>query len=206
MSPGSFRKTLASGLWSNLPPFRLTLGLCPALAVTTSAENGLGMGLATAFVLIFSNLFISLLRKLIPATVRIASFILIAATLVVLVEILMKAYFFPLSERLGIYIPLIVVNCIILGRAEAFASKNPPALSVADGISIGLGFTGSLTLIASIREILGAGSWFGISLFGASFEPFGLMVKAPGAFLVLGVLLGLMNWISRKRGEVFVQS
>ena len=206
MSQGSFRRILVSGLWSNLPPFRLTLGLCPALAVTTSAENGLGMGLATAFVLIFSNLFVSSLRKWIPATVRIASFIMIAATLVVLVEILMKAYFFPLSERLGIYIPLIVVNCIILGRAEAFASRNPPLLSVADGISIGLGFTVSLTLIASIREILGAGSWFGIPLFGASFEPFGLMVNAPGAFLVLGVLLGLMNWISRKRGEVCVQS
>ena len=206
MSQGGFRKTLTSGLWSNLPPFRLTLGLCPALAVTTSAENGLGMGLATAFVLVFSNLFISSLRKLIPSTVRIACYILIAATLVVLVEILMKAFFFPLSERLGIYIPLIVVNCIILGRAEAFASRNPPVLSLADGISIGLGFTGSLTLIASIREILGAGSWFGISLFGESFEPFGLMVKAPGAFLVLGVLLSLMNWISRRRGEVFVQS
>ena len=205
MSQGRFGAVLTAGLWKNLPPFRLTLGLCPALAVTTSAENGLGMGLATAFVLVFSDLFISLLRKRIPDTVRIASFILVAATLVVLVEILMKAFFFPLSERLGIYIPLIVVNCIILGRAEAFASKNPPLLSVADGISVGLGFTASLTLIASAREILGAGSWFGIPLFGESFEPFALMVKAPGAFLVLGMLLGLMNWIGRKRGEVFVQ-
>jgi len=138
--------------------------------------------------------------------VRIASFIVIIATLVVIVEIVMKAFFFTLSEQLGIYIPLIVVNCIILGRAEAFASKNPVGLSIADGLSIGAGFTMSLTIVGSLREILGAGSWFGVGVFGSSFEPFEFMIKAPGAFICLGILLGLMNAYSRKRGETFVQT
>jgi electron transport complex protein RnfE len=202
----TFKKALLHGLWTDLPPFRLVLGLCPSLAVTSSAENGLGMGVAATFVLVFSNMFISLLRKAIPEKVRIASFIVIIATLVVIVEIVMKAFFFTLSEQLGIYIPLIVVNCIILGRAEAFASKNPVGLSIADGLSIGAGFTMSLTIVGSLREILGAGSWFGISVFGSSFEPFEFMIKAPGAFICLGVLLGLMNAYSRKRGETFVQT
>lgn len=198
-------REFTKGLWDEIPLFRLVLGLCPALAVTTTMENGVGMGLASTFVLVCSNGLISALRKLIPDEVRVACYIVVIAAFVVCVEMITKAYFFTLSESLGLFIPLIVVNCIILGRAEAFASKNPPLLSVADGISIGLGFTASLTLIASIREILGAGSWFGIPLFGDSFEPFALMVKAPGAFLVLGALLGLMNWISHRRGEVFVQ-
>ena len=202
----TFKKALTHGLWTDLPPFRLVLGLCPALAVTSSAENGLGMGIAATFVLVFSNMFISLLRKAIPDKVRIASFIVIIATLVVIVEIVMKAFFFTLSEQLGIYIPLIVVNCIILGRAEAFASKNPVGLSIADGLSVGAGFTMSLTIVGSLREILGAGSWFGISVFGSSFEPFEFMIQAPGAFICLGILLGLMNAYSRKRGETFVQT
>ena len=197
--------TLTAGLWKRLPPFRLVLGLCPALAVTTSAENGLGMGLATTFVLIFSNGIISVMRTLIPSKVRIASNIVVIAALVSIVEILMKAYFFPLSERLGIYLALIVTNCIVLGRAEGFASRNPPLLSIVDGLSIGAGFTLSLTLIASIREILGAGSWFGLQVFGASFEPVAFMVSAPGAFVAIGVLLGLQNLYSRWRGEKFVQ-
>jgi len=199
-------QALTHGFWRDLPPFRLVLGLCPALAVTAAANNGLGMGLAVTFVLVFSNLFISLLRKVIPDEVRIASYIVVIATLVVIVELVMKAFFFPLSQQLGIYIPLIVVNCIILGRAEAFASRNPPLLSMADGLSVGLGFTMSLTLVGTIREILGAGTWFGMSVFGDGYEPFGFMVKAPGAFLCLGVLLGLMNAWSRKRGEIFVQT
>lgn len=202
----NYRQALTHGFWKDLPPFRLVLGLCPALAVTASAENGLGMGLAVTFVLIFSNLFISLLRNLIPDKVRIAAYIVVIATLVVLVEMLMKAFFFPLSQQLGIYIPLIVVNCIILGRAEAFASRNPPLISAADGFSVGMGFALSLTLVGSIREILGAGSWFGRPLFGEGFEPFGFMVQAPGAFLCLGVLLGAMNAWSRRRGEIFVQT
>jgi len=202
----TFRDALTHGFWRDLPPFRLVLGLCPALAVTAAADNGLGMGLAVTFVLIFSNLIISLLRNVIPDQVRIASYIVVIATLVVIVEMAMKAFFFPLSQQLGIYIPLIVVNCIILGRAEAFASRQPPLLSMADGLSVGLGFTMSLTVVGSIREILGAGPWFGLSVFGDGFEPFRFMVQAPGAFLCLGVLLGLMNAWSRKRGELFIQS
>jgi len=202
----TFRDALTHGFWRDLPPFRLVLGLCPALAVTAAADNGLGMGLAVTFVLIFSNLIISLLRNVIPDQVRIASYIVVIATLVVIVEMAMKAFFFPLSQQLGIYIPLIVVNCIILGRAEAFASRQPPLLSMADGLSVGLGFTMSLTVVGSLREILGAGTWFGLSVFGDGFEPFRFMVQAPGAFLCLGVLLGLMNAWSRKRGELFIQS
>ncbi len=202
----NFRQTLTHGFWRDLPPFRMVLGLCPTLAVTGTAENGLGMGIAVTFVLIFSNMFISLLRKVIPDKVRIASYIVVIATLVVLVELAMKAFFFPLSQQLGIYIPLIVVNCIILGRAEAFASRNPVHLSMADGLSVGLGFSMSLTLVGSIREILGVGTWFGIAVFPDSFEPFGFMVQAPGAFLCLGLLLGLMNAWSRRRGEFFIQT
>jgi electron transport complex protein RnfE len=202
----SYKKVLLHGLWQDLPPFRLVLGLCPALAVTASIENGLGMGLAATFVLIFSNMLISMLRNIIPDQVRIACFIVLIATLVVIVEMVMKAFFFPLSQQLGIYIPLIVVNCIILGRAEAFASRNPVLLSMADGLSIGIGFTLSLSLVGSIREILGAGTWFGIPLFGSNFEPFEFMINAPGAFLCLGILLGLMNAYSRKRGESIIQT
>ncbi|MDH4158136.1 MAG: electron transport complex subunit E [candidate division Zixibacteria bacterium] len=202
----SFKKILFHGLWKDLPPFRLVLGLCPALAVTSSVENGLGMGLAVIFVLVFSNMFIAMLRKFIPDKVRIASFIVVIATLVVIVEMTMKAFFFPLSQQLGIYIPLIVVNCIILGRAEAFASRNPVLLSMVDGLSVGVGFTISLIVISSVREVLGAGTWFGLRVVWDGFEPFQFMVRAPGAFICLGVFLGLMNAYSRKRGELFIQT
>lgn len=198
--------TLKAGLWQRIPPFRLVLGLCPSLAITTSAENGLGMGLALALVVTLSNGIISSLRNVIPGKVRIASYIVIIATLVSIVEIVMKAFFFPLSEQLGIYIPLIVVNCIVLGRAEGFASKNPPLISMADGVSIGVGYTLSLTLIGSIRELLGSGSWFGLPVFGASFEPLAFLILAPGAFITIGILLGLQNLFSRWRGEKFIQS
>ncbi len=200
-----FLSVLLHGFWKDLPPFRLVLGLCPALAVTASANNGLGMGMSVTFVLIFSNLVISLLRNVIPNKVRIASYIVIIATLVVIVEMILQAYFFGLSQQLGIYIPLIVVNCIILGRAEAFASRNTPFLSAVDGLSIGLGFTMSLTVVGSIREMLGAGTWFGMSLASAEFEPFAFMIKAPGAFICLGLLLGLMNAFSHWRGENVIQ-
>lgn len=199
------KTTLTAGLWKRIPPFRLVLGLCPALAVTMSAENGLGMGLATAFVLTLSNGAISSLRNVIPSKVRIASYIVIIATLVSIVEIVMKAYFFPLSAQLGIYIPLIVVNCIVLGRAEGFASKNPPFISMVDGLSVGVGYAMSLTLIGSVREILGAGTWFGMPVFGEWFEPFGFLVLAPGAFVTIGILLALQNLYSRLRGEKFIQ-
>lgn len=184
------------GLWKEIPPFRLVLGLCPTLAVTTAGKNGLGMGLATTFVLIFSNTIISLLRNIIPSKVRIVAFIVVIASFVVIVELAMQAYFYPLYKILGIFIPLIVVNCIILGRAEAFASKNGILPSIADGLGMGIGFTISLTVLGSIREVIGNGTFFGTSIMWSSFEPFAIMLKPPGAFLCLGLILALMNLIS----------
>jgi Na+-translocating ferredoxin:NAD+ oxidoreductase subunit E len=199
-------KEFIKGFWSENPIFRLVLGLCPTLAVTTTAENGIGMGLASTFVLVCSNAMISLMRNLIPKKVRIPAFIVTIATFVTIVDLVMNGYFHALHKSLGLFIPLIVVNCIILGRAEAFASRNPVHLSIADGLSVGLGYTLSLTLVGSIREILGTGNWFGLPVMWSSFEPFAFMVKAPGAFLCLGVILGAMNLWSRKRGEIFIQT
>lgn len=193
----SIKDEFTKGLWQTIPPFRLVLGLCPTLAVTTSAKNGIGMGLATTFVLVFSNLFVSLLRRFIPNQVRIASFIVIIASFVVIVELVMQAYFYPLFKILGIFIPLIVVNCIILGRAEAFASKNGPILSLADGLGIGLGFTISLFVLGCIRELLGSGTLLGIPIMWSSYEPFKFMLKPPGAFVALGILLAAMNLITQ---------
>ncbi|MCK5348893.1 MAG: electron transport complex subunit E [Desulfobacula sp.] len=202
----SLAKEFTKGLWAEIPPFRLVLGLCPVLAVTKSVENGIGMGVATTFVLVFSNLLISLLRNVIPSKVRIACFIVIIATFVTIVELVMQAYTYPLFLKLGIFIPLIVVNCIVLGRAEAFASKNGPALSVADGMGIGIGFTLSLAALGAVREILGAGTitiWGGNSVFDMAtsfpgFNPFTFMVEAPGAFVALGLMLAIMNLIGEK--------
>lgn len=194
----SLTREFTKGLWDILPPFRLVLGLCPVLAVTTSAENGAGMGLATTFVLLCSNVLVSLLRKIIPTKVRIAAYIVIIASFVVMVELLMQAFAYPLYQALGIFIPLIVVNCIILGRAEAFAGKNGLAASAADGLGIGLGFTISLFVLGGVREIIGNGTFLGLSVFGASYEPFVFMVRAPGAFVSLGVMLALINWISAR--------
>lgn len=194
----SLAREFTKGLWDILPPFRLVLGLCPVLAVTTSAENGAGMGLATTFVLLCSNVLVSLLRKVIPTKVRIAAYIVIIASFVVMVELLMQAFAYPLYQALGIFIPLIVVNCIILGRAEAFAGKNGLAASAADGLGIGLGFTISLFVLGGVREIIGNGTFLGLSVFGASYEPFVFMVRAPGAFVSLGVMLALINWISAR--------
>ena len=174
------------------------LGLCPVLAVTTTAENGIGMGIATTFVLLCSNVLVSLLRNIIPQKIRIACFITIIATFVTVVEFLMKAYTYELFQTLGIFIPLIVVNCVVLGRAEAFACKNGVAHSLADGLGIGLGFTLSLGVLGAFREALGAGTIFGTQVFGDAFQPFTFMVEAPGAFLGLGILLCLMNIISSK--------
>ena len=193
----SITDEFTKGLWQTIPPFRLVLGLCPTLAVTTSGINGMGMGLATTFVLVFSNLFVSLLRRFIPNQVRIASFIVIIASFVVIVELVMQAYFYPLFKILGIFIPLIVVNCIILGRAEAFASKQNPLVSLADGLGIGLGFTISLFVLGCIRELLGSGTLLEIPVMWSSFEPFTFMLKPPGAFVALGILLAAMNLISQ---------
>jgi len=181
------------GLWAEIPPFRLVLGLCPVLGVTTTMENGIGMGLATTFVLLCSNILVSALRNIIPAKVRIACFIIIIATFVIVVELVMQAYAYPLFLKLGLFIPLIVVNCIVLGRAEAFASKNGLLFSMADGLGIGIGFTLSLAALGAIREIFGTGTFFGASVFGASYQPFTFMVQAPGAFVCLGLMLCIMN-------------
>ena len=177
-------KEFKKGFWELLPPFKLVLGLCPTLAVTTSAENGMGMGLATTFVLLCSNIIVSAVRKIIPNEVRIACFIVIIASFVVIVELMMQAYAFPLYQALGIFIPLIVVNCIILGRAEAFAFKKGILDSMADGLGIGLGFTISLTVLGSFREILGAGSIFGVSLFGRTSCPSSSWSRLPALLSV----------------------
>lgn len=188
-----------NGLIKENPTFVLTLGMCPTLAVTTSAMNGLGMGLTTMAVLTLSNLFISLLRKIIPSRVRIPAFIVVIATFVTVVQLLLEAYLPALNKSLGVYIPLIVVNCIILGRAEAYAYSNPPIPSMFDGLGMGLGFSFALTCIGALREILGAGKVFGISVMPASFEPIRIFSQAPGAFFVLACLVALQNYIKAKR-------
>lgn len=192
-------KAFLNGLITENPTFVLLLGMCPTLAVTTGVTNAIGMGLSTAVVLTCSNIVISLLRNFIPNKIRIASYVVIIAGFVTIVQMLMNAYVPALAGSLGIYIPLIVVNCIILGRAEAFASKNNVLLSAFDGLGMGLGFTCALTLIASVREILGAGTFAGIKLFGEGFQPTSIMILPPGAFLTLGVLLAVINGISAKR-------
>lgn len=186
------------GLWAEVPPFRLVLGLCPTLAVTKSVDNGIGMGVATTFVLVCSNVLIALLRNVIPKRVRIACFILVIATFVTVVELLMQAFAYPLFLQLGIFIPLIVVNCIVLGRAEAFASKNSVLPSLMDGLGIGIGFTLSLAVLAALRESLGNGTLFGMRVFGSGFQPFTFMIEAPGAFVCLGLLLCIMNLLGKR--------
>lgn len=194
----SIAQEFTKGLWEEIPPFRLVLGLCPTLAVTKSVENGIGMGVATTFVLVFSNILVSALRKVIPSKVRIAAFIIIIATFVTVVELLMQAFTYPLFLKLGIFIPLIVVNCIVLGRAEAFASKNNIIRSTADGLGIGIGFTLALGALGAVREVFGNGTFLGLSVFGSSYEPFTFMVEAPGAFMCLGLMLCIMNLIGKK--------
>ena len=189
---------LYNGIIKENPTFVLMLGMCPTLAVTSSAINGLGMGLSTTVVLICSNLLISLFRKVIPDKVRMPAYIVIVASLVTVVEFLMKAYLQSLSNALGVYIPLIVVNCIILGRAESYASKNPPIPSIFDGIGMGLGFTAGLTIIGIIRELLGNASVFGLDL---GYTPIAIFGRAPGAFLVLGALVAVMNIVRKKMDE-----
>lgn len=186
-----------NGLIKENPTFVLTLGMCPTLAVTTGAINGLGMGLTTTVVLVLSNIIISILRNIIPAKVRIPAFIVIIASFVTMVQLLLQGFIPSLYSALGIYIPLIVVNCIILGRAEAFAYKNPVIPSMFDGLGMGLGFTLALTCIGAVREILGAGQIFGINIMPKSYVPIGIFVMAPGAFFVLAMLTALQNRVKR---------
>ena len=192
---------LYNGLVKENPTFVMMLGMCPTLAVTTSAINGIGMGLSTTVVLIFSNLLISMLRKIIPDSVRMPAFIVVVATLVTVVQFLLEGFVPSLYASLGVYIPLIVVNCIILGRAEAYASKNKPIASLFDGIGMGLGFTLSITCIGAVRELIGAGSLFGHQILPladaaagkAGYEPITIFILAPGAFFVLAALSALQN-------------
>ena len=189
--------TVLNGILRENPVFALVLGMCPTLATTTSAINGMSMGLATTFVLICSNVVISLLKNLIPDKVRIPAFIVVIATFVTLVQLLMQAYLPAIYEVLGLFIPLIVVNCIVLGRAEAFAAKNTVGLSALDGLGMGLGFSLALTLIGAVRELLGTGSLFGMNLYS---ETYGMLifVLAPGAFIVLGYLMALVQKLLKK--------
>lgn len=195
---------LYNGLIKENPTFVLALGMCPTLAVTTSAKNGLGMGLTTMVVLALSNAFISLLRKVIPDKVRIPAFIVIIASFVTMMELLLEGFLPSLYDSLGIYIPLIVVNCIILGRAESYASKNPILPSLFDGIGMGLGFTVALTMIGALREILGAGQIFGVTVMPDGFVPVSIFIMAPGAFFVLAILTAIQNAVKingEKKGK-----
>lgn len=198
------KKIVLNGIITENPTFRLVLGMCPTLAVTTAAVNGLGMGLATTFVLICSNLVISLIRNFVPDKVRIPAYIVVIATFVTMVDLFLKAFLPELSESLGLFIPLIVVNCIIFARAEAFASKNPPLDSMLDGLGMGLGFTCALTIISCVRELLGSGCLFGVDLLGPSYPPALIFVLAPGGFITLGLVLAAVNKLlslRRKKSE-----
>jgi len=192
-------KEFTKGIYKENPVFRLALGLCPTLAVTRSVEDGIGMGIAATSVLVCSNLFISIFRNLIPKKIRIPIFIVIIATFVTIVEMLMQAYYPDLHKSLGLFVPLIVVNCIILGRAEAFASRNSILSSVTDGLGMGFGFTLSLVIIAAIREFIGNGTLYGIPVMPYSYLPVVVMVLPPGAFLTLGYVLGFFSWLDRRK-------
>lgn len=193
------RGVFVNGIFNENPVFRLVLGACPVIAVTTSVTNAIGMGMAATLVLLGSNLVISTLRSFIPNKVRIPAYMVVISTFVTIIQLLMQAFVPALYEALGIFLPLIVVNCIILARAEAFAGKNAVMPSIADGIGMGIGFTFALILISAVREFFGTGSIMGFQLMGASFEPVLLFILAPGGFLVFGLLLGIINAIVDKR-------
>lgn len=193
------RGVFVNGIFNENPVFRLVLGTCPIIAVTTSVSNGIGMGLAATLVLLGSNLVISALRNFIPSKVRIPAYMVVISTFVTIIQLLMQAFIPSLYESLGIFLPLIVVNCIILARAEAFAGKNAVMPSIVDGIGMGIGFTAALVMISAIREFFGTGGIMGFQLMGAAFEPVLLFVLAPGGFLVFGLLLGIINAIVDKR-------
>ena len=192
-------KPLKNGILDENPTLRLVLGTCPTIAITTAVSNGVGMGLAATFVLVGSNLVISLLRNFIPEKARIPAYVVVIATFVTMVDLLMKDYLPALNQSLGIFIPLIVVNCIILARAEAFASKNGVMPSIMDGVGMGLGFTLAITIISVFREVLGNGTFLGTPLFGDGFQPALIMVLAPGGFLTFGLVLGAFNLFSNAR-------
>lgn len=192
-------KIFKSGLLKDNPIFVQLLGMCSALAITTSAINGIGMGVAVTVVLVGSNIVISLLRKVIPDEVRIPAFIIIIATFVTIIDMFMHAYTFELYQSLGVFIPLIVVNCIILGRAESFASKNGVVDSIIDGLGMGVGFTFAIVVLGAIREFLGSGSILGFQILPAAYEPMLIIILPPGAFIALGLLIGLVNNLTNKK-------
>jgi len=199
MTTETIGRIFTRGLWTENPVMKLLLGLCPALAVTTTALDGAGMGACTTFVLVCSNTVVAALKGIIPSRMRLPCFIVVIASFVTIVDLVVQGYFFALSKSLGIFIPLIVVNCLILGRAEAFASKNSIFSSIVDGLGMGIGFTLALMGMGAVREILGNGSLFGISLFGESFAPLIVMILPPGAFLTLGYMIALKMMIDRRR-------
>ena len=192
-------KTFINGIYEENPVLRLLLGMCPTLAVTTSVINGIGMGIAATFVLVSSNIIVSSIRNITPHRIRIPVFIIVIASFTTMVDLFLNAFMPALHKSLGIFIPLIVVNCIIFGRAEAFASKNPMRDSVSDGLGMGVGFTLALILISAVRELFGSGTILGVSLFGANYNPALIMILPPGAFLVLGLLIGTMNLVGQLR-------
>lgn len=194
----AYLELIYNGIVKENPALILMLGMCPTLAVTTSASNGLGMGLSTMAVLVLANLLISLLRKIIPDDVRLPAFIVVVASLVTVVEMITQAYMPALYESLGLYIPLIVVNCIILGRAEAFASKNGPVASIFDGIGMGVGFTVALVIIGFLREFIGTGAAFGVQILPESYPGIGIFTNAPGAFMVMAFVVAVMNKMNIK--------
>ena len=193
------RKIFMNGIIDENPTFRMVLGMCPTLAITTAVSNGIGMGLAVTFVLVFSNLVISLLRKAIPDQIRIPAFIVVIATFVTIVQLVVKPFVPALDAALDVFIPLIVVNCIIFGRAEAFAFKNKPIPAIVDGLGMGIGFTIAITLISAVRELFGAGTLLGVQVMPAGYLPMDLLVKPAGGFIVLGLLLALMNKLLPKK-------
>jgi electron transport complex protein RnfE len=192
-------KVLKNGLLNENPTLVQLLGMCPTLAVTTSVINAIGMGLSATFVLIFSNIAISLLRKCIPSKIRIASYVVIIATFVSIIEMLLKAYLPDLSKSLGVFIPLIVVNCIILARAESFASQNKVFPSAVDGLGMGLGFTLALAVLGAVREVLGNGTLLNFAIFGENFKPAIIFILSPGAFISLGIILGIKRAIELRK-------
>ncbi|MBN1562150.1 electron transport complex subunit E [candidate division KSB1 bacterium] len=197
----SVTSEFTKGLYKQNPVFKQALGLCPTLAVSNSVESALGMGVAVTFVLLCSNSIISLIRKIVPAKIRIPIYIVVIATFVTIVDLSMAGFLPALHKTLGIFVPLIVVNCIILGRAEAYAGKNNIGLSIIDGLGMGIGFTMALLLLGTIREFMGNGSFMGIPVMGPAFEPVLIMILPPGAFLTIGFVLGFFNWLENKRAK-----
>ena len=201
MKKKSMRTVFMNGIFNENPIFRLLLGMCPTLAVSTAVFQGIGMGLATTFVLVFSNLVIALLRNIIPDKVRIPAFIVIIATFVTIIDLMMKAFVPELSQSLGIFIPLIVVNCVIFARAESFASKNSVILSITDGLGMGLGFTLSITLLSAVRELLGNGTLLSMQVMPATYQPMAIILRPPGGFIMLGILLLIINAAAKAIGK-----